>query len=214
MKRLIAVLCFCSLPCLAAFGSGTVWRISTVSSSNTNGGAFDPGVGSPGTDESTGAGTAITITSASTTTGTGSPVFSATTHGPGNFVHIASGTGCTVGWYELVSQAAGVATLTPAFADMAARSCVGVIGGPLSTIGQATANTVASNIMCVKNDGTYGLSGNISQPAAGTAGRPTVLQGYSTTCPTDDGAQATIQATSGTSYNMLNWGRRTSSSKT
>lgn len=199
MKRLLAVIIFCLLTCpsYGAFGAGTVWRISTVSSADTNGGAFDSGVGSPGTDESTSAGVAITITTASSTTGTGSPAFSATTHGPGNFVHIASGTGCTTGWHELTSQVAGVATFESAIADITGRTCVGTIGGPFLTIQTAANIAIAGNDVCVKNDGVYSVSSPVSPSNVGTQGTPITLRGYASSCPSlADTGQATIQASS------------------
>src|ERR1700761_3641583 len=116
MRKLALLLALIFSPCAAfatAFGSATAWDIQTTGS-DTNGIGFDSGVGSPGTNESTGSGTAITITLTGTTTGTASPAFSSTTHGPGNFVHIASGSGCTPGWYEVLSQSSCTATFNVA----------------------------------------------------------------------------------------------------
>jgi hypothetical protein len=139
MKRLLAILLLaCPMTAFASVGNNTNWDVQTTGA-NTNGGAFDLGVTSPGTDESMGAGTAITVTLASGTTGTGSPAFTATTHGPGNFIHIASGTGCSTGWYEINSQAAGVATFSSTMGSTG-NTCVGVIGGSLLTVGQAVTN--------------------------------------------------------------------------
>lgn len=156
MRNLIALLLLCSLPAFsAAFGAGTAWDIRTAANSgaDTNGGGFDSGQGSCGTDESGGAGTAITITLTATTTGTGSPAFTSTTHGPCNFVHIASGTGCTVGWYEILSQSSGTATFNTAMGSNT-NVCVGVVGGSLLTMAQAVTNAVASNSIYMQT-GTY-----------------------------------------------------------
>ncbi len=215
MKRFLTVLLFClfSLPSYGAFGAGTIWRVSTVSSAATNGGGYDPGVGSPGTDESTSAGVAITVTTASTTTGTGSPAFTSTTHGPGNFVHIASGTGCTVGWYEILSQAAGTATFDHAIAAAGGDTCVGTIGGPVATPFTVTQISVAGNYVCVKADGSYSISSIIGPIPNGTALAPIIVKGYTTTCGTGstygDAGQATIQATAGSGYNMIDVGNFT-----
>lgn len=177
MKRILTFIfsCIVAVPVYGAFGGKTVWWVATTGA-DTNGGAFDAGVGSPGTDES-GTATAITITTTGTTTGTGSPAFSATTHGPGNFVHIASGTGCTTGWHELTSQAVGVGTFESAIADMTGRTCVGTIGGNLLTLAQLATNIaiVGTSIACVKS-GTYQISTGV------TFASTVHLQGYTSTC--------------------------------
>lgn len=185
MKQLLAILFCCLLvvPAYGAFGAATVWWVDGSTGSDNNGGAFDSGVGSPGTDES-GTPTAITITLTGTTTGTCSPACSATAHGPGNFVHIASGTGCTVGWYEMLSQSAGTATFDRTMGS-STNVCVGVIGGNLATIGAATSNTVASNTVNVKDSATYSISTALS-PTGGTSFIPTSVLGYHTS-PGDAG---------------------------
>jgi hypothetical protein len=139
-------------PAYAAFGVAANWDIQTTGA-DTNGGAFDGGVASPGTDESTGAGTAITVTLASGTTGTCSPACTSTTHGPGNFINIASGTGCTTGLFEILSQAAGTITVDHTMGS-ATNACVGVVGGPLLTISKFYSSAVNGNIAHLKN-GTY-----------------------------------------------------------
>jgi hypothetical protein len=190
-------------PAFAAFNATAIWRTSTVSGSNTNGGAFDPGVGSPGTDASTGAGVAITVTLVSGTTGTCSPSCSATTNGPGNFIFIASGSGCTSStWFEILSQAAGTITVDKTMGS-ATDACVGTLGGPLATIAQAAALVVAGNNVCVKADGTYSVSANIAVSTAGGNGTPIVYQGYTSNCGVNgvasDLGQATVQASAAVS---------------
>jgi hypothetical protein len=178
MRKLIAFLLILSAsPAFATFGAATAWDVRTVGL-DTNGGAFDSGVGSPGTNESLGSGTAITITLTGTTTGTGSPVFSATTHGPGNFVHIASGTGCTVGWYEILSQSAGTATFDHAMGS-STNICVGTIGGSLLVPLTAINLMAGSNTVWIQS-GTYtqtahGSITNALNPS------PTYITGYAST---------------------------------
>lgn len=214
MKSLIVVIlcCLLAVPSYGAFGAATQWYVDGAAGADTNGGGFDSGVASPGTDES-GTATAITITTASTTTGTGSPAFSSTTHGPGNFVHVASGTGCTVGWYEITSQAAGTATFDHAIAAAGGDTCVGTIGGNMATIAATNANTVAGNTVNVKDSATYNVGSSLTQPAAGVAGSPTVMRGYHSTpgdagnctiSPTGTGCPV-LQATAG-SFSMLTFG--------
>ncbi len=197
MKRLfIFVLCFAlAHPCFGAFGAGSDWDVQTTGA-NTNGGAFDSSVGAPGTDESQGAGTAVTITTASSTTGTSSPAFSSTTHGPGNFVHIASGTGCVTGWHEMSSQAAGTGTFESAIADTNGRTCTGVIGGSLLTVGQASSIAVSLNRVHVKT-GTYSGTTTIT----GTA--PLILEiiGYGTNH--GDGGTAPLLTTATNSIALI-----------
>lgn len=199
MRKLILFIIASSLS-FGAFNATVIWRTSAASGSNTNGGAFDPGVGSPGTDESTGSGTAITVTLVTGTTGTCSPSCTSTTHGPGNFIYIASGSGCNLSaWYEILSQAAGTITVDHSMGS-GTDACVGTVGGPLATIAQAAAEVVAGNNVCVKADATYSIGTNIAISTAGGNGTPIVFQGYASTCGVSGNAsdyeQATIQATS------------------
>lgn len=157
----------------ATFGAPTAWDVRTTGV-DSNGGAFDSSVTTPGTDESQGSGVAITVTLTGTTTGTGSTAFTSTTHGPGNFIHIASGTGCTVGWYEILSQSGGTATFDHAMGSTS-NACVGVIGGSLLTIAQANTNSVAGNTLWVKS-GTYTITAVIS-----ISNINLVISGYGTT---------------------------------
>lgn len=133
-----------SLPAFASFGISTNWDVKSSTGSDSNGGGFDLEALPVGTDESTGSGTAITVALTGATTGTGSPAFTGTTHGPGNFIHIASGTGCTVGWYEVLNVSAGTATFDHAMGSTS-DNCVGIIGGSLATLAQANTNMVAGN---------------------------------------------------------------------
>ena len=155
MKKIFLAIGFLlcsSLPAFATFGAATQWDVRTTGV-DTNGGGFDSGVGSPGTDISQGSGTAITVTLTGTTTGTGSPAFTSTTNGPGNFVHIASGTGCTIGWYEILSQSSGTATFDHAMGS-STDNCVGTIGGSLLTVQTADGQTVIGNTVNIQA-GTY-----------------------------------------------------------
>jgi hypothetical protein len=199
-KSLIAVLLTLtnSQMSFGAFNATAIWRTSTVIGSDTAaGGAFDPGVSSPGTDESQGAGTSVSIV-ATATTGVSTPAFSATTHGPGNFIQITGGTGtCTNGVYELKTQSSGTGTFDK---TMGTGTCTGVIGGPFASIGAAAAQTVAGNNVCIKADGTYSISANITITVGGSAVAPIVYQGYISTCgvggTASDGGMALVQESS------------------
>lgn len=175
MRKLLTSLLVClmlpsvPLPVFATWNQGVQWIVETTGA-DTNGGCYDPTVGSPGTDESTGAGTAITITLTGTTTGTASPAFSSTTHGPGNCIHIASGTGCTAGWYEILSQSSGTATFSTAMGS-STDVCTGVIGGSLQTPGQfiTNINSIAVNYNTLNlQKGTYSVSSSSTLHSTGT----------------------------------------------
>jgi hypothetical protein len=156
MRKLILLL-FLSLPMFgSAFGSGTQWDVQT-GGNDANGGAFDPGVASPGTDQSEGAATAFTDLIVATTTAT-SITLAFGTASPGNFLHIASGAGCNTGWFEILSQAAGTIT---ANASMGTGTCTGRAYGPLLTIAQAASLVVAGNTVNIKA-GTYTLTSTLT----------------------------------------------------
>jgi hypothetical protein len=182
-----------TFPLYGAFNATTQWDIQTTGL-DTNAGAYDPGVGSPGTDESQGSGTAITVT-ATTTTGTGSPAFTSTTHGPGNFIIIASGAGCNTGTYEILSQAAGVATFDK---TMGTGTCVGVIGGSKLTISPVAALIVTGNTVNIKA-GTYTITSAINWPVS-TVNSFLVI-GYQTTHA--DGGTKPLITTATNSVNVM-----------
>src|SRR5581483_1680136 len=159
MRSLILALVL-ALPGVAAFNATAQWEVQTTGS-NSNGGAFDPGVASPGTDErlTPTTCTADIVIGGTTTQATASTCgFSSTTHGPGNFINITSGSGCTVQRIEMLSQAAGVATFDKSLGT-AASTCTGIIGGPLQTIDTAFTNMVAGNDVYVKATATYSIAG-------------------------------------------------------
>lgn len=156
---LLFIFALCGPICFGAFGAATAWDVRSATGLDTNGGGFDSGVGFPGTNESLGSGTAITITLTGTTTGTGSPAFSSTTHGPGNLVHIASGSGCTTGWFEIVSVSGATATFDHTM-GASTNVCTGTIGGSLLTLAQANTNSVASNQIWIQ--GTFTLTSTLS----------------------------------------------------
>jgi hypothetical protein len=150
---------FSALPAFcAAFGSTTAWDVQT-GGSNTNGGAFDSGVASPGTDKSEGSPTAFTDLVAATTTAT-SVTLAFSSASPGNFIHVASGSGCNTGWFEILSQAAGTATFN---ATLGTGTCTGTAYGPLLTVGQANGNVVSGNTVWIKT-GSYAVASVITLP--------------------------------------------------
>lgn len=179
MRKAIAILLFCALPGFCALTATVQWDVRTAANSgaDTNAGGFDPGVASPGTDESQGAGTAMTITLVTGTTGTCSPGCTSTTHGPGNLFIVASGTGCTVGTYEMLSQAAGTVTVDRTMGS-STDACVGVMGGSWLTMSHSLAGgiVIAGNTVWI-NSGTYTLTSSVNIGGAGGLGTLTV-EGY------------------------------------
>jgi len=146
MKRIALLLIF-ALDLSAAITTGPTvnWDVRTTAS-DSNGGAFDTGVVSPGTNESLAdAGTAVTVTiNATTTKGTSSPAFSATTHGPGNIYNQSASAGCTAGRFEILSQLAGLATFDRSLGTALA-VCTGTLGGSLATLATVASATISGN---------------------------------------------------------------------
>lgn len=101
-----------------AVGATAVWRVRP-SGDNTNGGGYDAGISSPGTDYSqqdaahvTFNGTSITATTAgvgATITITG---YTVATTDVANVLHITGGTNFTTGWYFITSVNTGTGTWT------------------------------------------------------------------------------------------------------
>ena len=163
MKKLLAITCILLACCgyaVASVGSSVVWNI-TPAGSTANGAFFDGGVVSPGTNESMGAGTAITCTLASSTTATCSPAITSTTHGPGNGFKFSSGSGCdTTHRFDLQSQSGGTGTFDAAIGTIG-DICVGKVGGPTSTIADALTGAVSGNSFNIKV-GTYTVTSAIA----------------------------------------------------
>ncbi len=175
MKRLFVVfMLMFPVPLFAvAFGAKTQWNVTT-GGANTNGGAFDPGVVSPGTDESGGGGTSLSCTVQTTTTQViCAPVISSTTHGPGNFVGALTGSGCsaTPVYNEELSQSGGTGTFSLSWGT-AGSVCTTTMGGPLASmyaplLATASGGAVSGNTINVQT-GTYTISATptISNPAS------------------------------------------------
>lgn len=162
------------LPAAAAITGSTIWEVRTTGN-DSNGGGYDPLVTAPGTDESQAdAGTAVTvIIGATTTQGTSNPVFSATTHGPGNVYNQTGGAGCTVGRFLMLSQSGGTATFDRALGT-AASTCTGIFSGGLATLGAANTAAPAGGTIWLKA-GTYTSTTTLSVTVDRT------IRGYTTT---------------------------------
>lgn len=111
----------------------------------------------------------------------------------GNFMCIASGTGITAGWYEIVSVAAGTATLS---SSAGASYSLGVIkiGGAVSLggtttgitdtiffgVGISSATAAARYFIKGGSSITYTLGQTVAAGTAGNASWPIIVEGYAT----------------------------------
>ncbi len=91
-----------------ALSQGVVWEVRPTVGSDTNGGAFDNTVTSPGTDYSQQNSAQYAFTDgASSGTSFTSASHSFTSADVGNVMNISSGTSVTAGWYTIVSVSGG-----------------------------------------------------------------------------------------------------------
>ena len=196
MQRFLIGLCL-TARAFAALPATTVWEVRpTVGSDTTASGCFDSS--KSGTDYSQQNAAQYTATDLATS-GTTSIVISVShsfvATDVGNCLHITTtGTGAlfTVGFYEIVSVSAGLATLDRACASsVAAAGGTYYVGGALATIATANTNAVASNIVWVKATGTYTVTAAMSITLQSTAapGNPYSFIGYTST--RGDAGQAT-----------------------
>jgi hypothetical protein len=171
-------------------------EVRTTGSDN-NGGGFDSGVSSPGTDYSQqdsaqvaytdivigGAGNTNQLTSAANP-------FSSTS--PGNFINITGGTGFTTGLYLVVSVSGSTATMDRTVGTASSTGGTGNLGGAFATVGKAMGNmTVGGQVTYVKG-GTYQILTNLpNSVTANTGSTLSRIVGYSST--RGDNGQATIQ---------------------
>lgn len=162
VKKILAIgVLLTAVPGWATIGSAARWGIRT-DGNNQNGAFFDPSVGAPGTDYSGQAAAQVHFTDliiGGTTSTATSVAFPANTASPGNGINIVSGSGCTAGLYEIVSQAAGVYTFDRSLGS-AASTCTAYLGG--SRLDPAhVGGAVSGNTIYVKS-GTYTLTTKIT----------------------------------------------------
>lgn len=158
---LTSLLFLSSSACYANLASTIVFEIRTTGNDN-NGGCFDPSVASPGTDYSQQNAVQIAYTDlviGTTTTqltSAGNPFTSAHV---GNCIHVLSGTGFTVGWYEVLSVAAGVATMDRSVGTASSTGGTGNLGGALGTpFTYAAQNTYTTQFKAWLKCGTYTIT--------------------------------------------------------
>lgn len=100
----------------------------------------------------------------------------------GNLINITAGTGFTVGRYEIVSVAAGVATLDRAVGTLGSTGGTGYLGGAYDDLNATFMNiATAGNTFYIKADATYTLTANWGMGTDGTSVFIIAVEGYKTT---------------------------------
>jgi hypothetical protein len=157
--------------------SATVqWDVRTTGN-DANGGSFDPGVTSPGTDYSQQNSPQIAFTDLviggtnTTLTSSANPFTSAHV---GNTINITSGSGFTDGRYSVLSVSGGVATMDRAVGTSSSTGGNGNLGGSMLTVGAAV-NAIATLNTIWVHAGTYVVTATI----VNTASADYAICGYS-----------------------------------
>jgi hypothetical protein len=186
MRHRILAIVLAVLLCAGGFVSGalpdntTTWELRSLGA-NTNGGCYV--TGASGTDFSQQAaaqfsGTDLVLATTTTVTSV-SHAFVATD--VGNCIQITAGTGFTPGFYNIVSVAAGTATLGAAAGAMGSVGGTWAEGGALASPVIAAANITHGNTIYCKADGTYTMTASVIYQADGNGFQPTRTIGYTTT---------------------------------
>lgn len=172
---------------MAALPAATTWEIRTAGNAN-NGGCFV--AGASGTDYSQQDANQYTFTDlvlvTTTTVSSASHAFDA--NDIGNCLHITAGVNFTAGFYQIVSQAAGVATLDRAAGTMGSTGGTFFVGGAVVSLATVLGVTTSFNTVWMKNDATYSVAAGISDNTTGL-----VVRGYGST--RGDQTRVTLQAT-------------------
>jgi hypothetical protein len=163
-----------------AISAATTWEVRSATGSDANGGAFV--AGASGTDYSQQTSPQFSGTDLANVS---SLVVASLSHSfvsgdVGNTINLSGGTGFTAGFYQIVSVAAGQATLDRS------PGTVGVggtwaEGGALATLTAAVAQAVPSNVIYCKGSETKTAALAIGQNGTATPGPPFSIIGYSTT---------------------------------
>lgn len=196
MKRLLLSLLICA-PLWATLPSyTTAWNVQS-SGDDTNGGCFVTGASGTDFTLQNAAQTSFTDLVAATTTTITSAAHPFSSTDVGNCIHIASGTGWTVGWYSISSVSVVTATVDRAIATMGSTGGTGKEGGALATPKQCGTNMALSTAAScsVKADGTYSIASTVDISPSGPNNGVAVMYGYTTT--RTDGGQVTFQAAAG-----------------
>jgi hypothetical protein len=177
-----------------ALAAATVWEVRTTGSDNSGGGFV---AGASGTDLSqsdaaaySGTDLAVDATTNTKVTSAGHSFVAADV---GNLLNISAGASWTTGFYQIVSVAAGAATLDRSPAAVGVTGGTYAVGGALATLGKLAGAMVASNKAFVKAGTGYAVTStpNFTQAVTPAPTAPfSRLVGYTTT--RGDGGRATI----------------------
>jgi hypothetical protein len=174
------------------------WDVRTTGS-DSNGGAFDPGVASPGTDYSQQNSAQIAFTDlviGTTNAQLSSTLNPFTSAHVGNTINITSGTGFTPGRYSIRSVSGAVATMDRAVGTASSTGGVGNLGGSMATPVTTMAAIVSGNSVWLQS-GTYTVTSTITN----TSGASFTLAGYGTTH--GDNVAGAVITTSTASLNLI-----------
>lgn len=171
------ILLLCSVPSFAVFNATMQWEVRTTGS-DSNGGGFDPGVASPGTDYSQQDACQVSYTDLVIDGVTNTKVTSAAhpfdSTSRGNVINITAGTGFTVQRVEIISVSGSTATVDKSLGTLSSTGGIGCLGGGLLTL--SSANTLLGNGMTINiKAGTYTLTSAI------TVTKGSLWWGYQTT---------------------------------
>lgn len=181
-----------------AISATQVWEVEGGTGSDSNGGGFDPGVTSPGTDYSKQASPHVAFngsTISATASGASATIvitgYTVATTDVGNTVQITGGTGFLTGFFTIISVSVGSVTWTldRNCTSGAATGLTANMGGALNTIGKAVGVAVGSNTIWVKASATYTITSTLTLSFASN-NNATQINGYTTT--RGDNGQATI----------------------
>lgn len=159
-----------------AFLQPIAFDVDAATGSDTNGGGFDATSGTPGTNYAWGAGQTVIAYTDLATTGAVAIVTSITrafiAADVGNVIKVSAGTNFTTGRYQIISVAAGAATLDRVVASGVGSGGTGRLGGALATM-QEGVNAALINAGAVADCRVYikkGASAYASTLALTTSG--------------------------------------------
>lgn len=146
--------------------SATVQFDVRTTGNDANGGGFDPGVASPGSDYSQQSSPQVVFSDlviGATNTQLTSALSPFSSASVGNLINVTGGTGFTTGRYEILSVSGITATMDRAVGTAASIAGTGNLGGSLLTIAAAVTAAATSNTVNIQA-GTYTLTSTIVIP--------------------------------------------------
>lgn len=196
-----------------SLSSTAVFEVRTTGSP-TNGGGFDPGVASPGTDYSQQNAAQFSGTDLASSNGTnGTPTVTSASHSfvsadVGNFIQVSAGSNWTTGIYCITSVSGGGAVLDRAVGSSASLSSgTWAEGGALATVANvvsllsngfnAALSANGGQTIYMKATASYVLTSVATFNQASSFARAVVIRGYTTT-RTDNGQVTITTATNST----------------